>query len=79
MFSNYHLKYFVDAATALSVSEAARVNRVSSSAISQAIRSLESHFEMSLLDHAKKRFILTPEGRHLLKGATNLLRSICGT
>ena len=76
MFSNYHLKYFVDAATAQSVSEAARVNRVSSSAISQAIRSLESHFEMSLLDHAKKRFILTPEGRHLLKGATNLLRSV---
>jgi DNA-binding transcriptional LysR family regulator len=58
----YHLKYFVDAARFQSVSLSAKENLVSHSAVSQAIKSLEAHFEVNLVFHSKRRFQLTPEG-----------------
>lgn len=49
--------------------EASRTNGVSHSAISQAIRSLESSLETKLLNHAKHRFDPTSEGEMLFQYA----------
>ncbi len=51
-----HLKYFFDSATAQSLSRAAQQNRVSQSAISQAIRSIENSLDCSLIEHKRNRF-----------------------
>jgi DNA-binding transcriptional LysR family regulator len=67
MLSLQHLRYFQDAAGLGGVGAAARKHRVSSSAVSQAIRGLEAHFEVELLRHSKNRFVLTDEGQALLE------------
>jgi len=67
MVSLAHLKYFRDSALSGGIGAAAKLNRVSPSAVSQAIKSLESYFEVELLEHAKNRFILTPQGKSLLQ------------
>ena len=54
----YHLKYFIDAARFQSVSLSAKENLVSHSAVSQAIKSLEAHFEVNLVFHSKRLFQL---------------------
>jgi LysR family transcriptional regulator, carnitine catabolism transcriptional activator len=59
----YHLKYFQDAAQTGQISEAARLNHVSQSAISQAIKTLELTFGCQLIEHKRNRFQLTDEGR----------------
>jgi LysR family carnitine catabolism transcriptional activator len=69
MINLYHLKYFCDAYRAKSLMEASRANGVSHSAISQAIRSLESSLETKLLHHAKHRFDPTNEGEMLFQYA----------
>jgi DNA-binding transcriptional LysR family regulator len=58
----YHLKYFIDAARFLSISRSAEHNHISHSAVSQAIKSLETHFDADLIFHAKRKFELTPQG-----------------
>lgn len=58
----YHLKYFIDAAKFGSISLSAKANFVSHSAVSQAIKSLENHFDVNLVFHSKRLFQLTPEG-----------------
>ncbi|MBK9322109.1 MAG: LysR family transcriptional regulator [Bdellovibrionaceae bacterium] len=73
MWNLYHLKYFSDAATKLSITDSAKINNVSVSAVSQAIRSLESQLGAVLLEHRKKDFYLTSAGRVLLAEATDLL------
>lgn len=60
--NTYHLQYFLDAAQAGSMSKAAQLNRVSHSAISQSIKSLENELKVELLKHSRRRFELTPEG-----------------
>lgn len=62
-----HLRYFRDAVLLKGVAAAAKRNYVTPSAISQAIKSLESHFETELLAHAKNQFILTNQGRILFE------------
>lgn len=76
MINPYHLRYFVDAAKAGSLSEAARKNRVSQSAVSQAIRSLEKSLGFELITHQKKLFHLTDEGRVVLEQAEGVFRSL---
>lgn len=66
MISLYHLKYFQDAALLGGVGAAAKKNHISPSAVSQAIKGLEGHFNVTLLRHKKNRFELTEEGRALL-------------
>lgn len=68
------LHYFRDAALGGSVAAAARKHRISSSAVSQAIRGLERHFGAELLDHGRNRFALTDEGRRLLAQSDELIR-----
>lgn len=69
MLNPYHLKYFCDACQNRSLSKSAEMNRVSHSAISQAIKSLELHLEVPLLLHARRKFQLTNAGELLFKEA----------
>lgn len=58
-----HLKYFFDAVSSGSVSQAARNNFVSQSAISQGIMRLEVALKVSLTTHQKQGISVTEEGR----------------
>lgn len=72
----YHLKYFIDAARFQSVSLSAKENLVSHSAVSQAIKSLEAHFEVNLVFHSKRLFQLTPEGELCFIEGQKILRQL---
>lgn len=61
------LKYFLHAAQSKSISQAAKENYVSQSAISQAISKLEMTLGKPLITHEKNRFQLTSEGQLLLE------------
>lgn len=69
----YHIQYFVDAVELGGISAAARKNFVSHSAVSQAIKSVESHFNLKLISHKKKSFEVTPSGYSLVTRAKDLL------
>lgn len=75
MLNPYHLKYFCDACQTGSVIRSAEINRVSHSAVSQAIRSLESVLDKKLLHHAPRRFDLTNEGRVLFQHSKELFEN----
>ena len=72
----YHLKYFIDAARFGSVSRSAKENFVSHSAVSQAIKNLETYFDVNLIFHSKRRFQLTPEGELCLIEGKKLFLTI---
>jgi DNA-binding transcriptional LysR family regulator len=76
MLSLSHLKYFCDAAMLGGIGQAAERNRVSPSAVSQAVRGLESHFEVELLRHSRNRFELTSAGRELLERSRVIFTSV---
>ncbi len=63
----FHLKYFFDAARLQSTTQAAKLNHVTQSAISQAIRSLESNLKQELITHRRNHFELTDAGQTVLK------------
>lgn len=69
MLNPYHLRYFCDACSLGGLAKAAEMNRVSHSAVSQAIRSLENSLGAKLLNHAKRRFEPTNQGRILFQHA----------
>lgn len=75
MINPYHLKYFCDACRNQSLVKSADVNRISHSAISQAIKSLENTLNTKLLFHGKRQFILTPEGHRLFEQSDDLFLS----
>src|SRR4051812_17981688 len=58
-----HLKYFYDAVSQGQISAAARKNRISQSAVSQAIGNLEKTLQCRLLVHQRKRLELTDAGK----------------
>jgi DNA-binding transcriptional LysR family regulator len=76
MINPYHLRYFVDAAKTGSLSEAAKKNRVSQSAVSQAIRSLERSLGFQLTTHQQRVLNLTDEGKAVLDQSEGVFRSI---
>jgi len=76
MINLHHLLYFSDAARAKSLSVAARKNRVSQSAVSQAIGSLERSLGLRLTTHEKKRFCLTEEGKSIFLQSDQVFRSV---
>src|SRR5258708_1606494 len=59
------LKVFCDLAETQSFTKAAQINKVTQSAVSQQISSLERHFKSLLIERSKKRFRLTREGQVL--------------
>ncbi len=63
----YKLRYFYDAARLRSVTESARVNFVTQSAVSQAIRGLEDELDTKLIRHGRNSFELTDGGQVALK------------
>ena len=65
MMNFHHLKYFQDAAATGSLARSAALNRVSPSAVSQAIRMLEVALGVELVNHARRRLELTDTGRRL--------------
>ncbi len=76
MLNPYHIKYFFDACRSGSLSEAAKINSVSHSAISHAIRSLESKLDAKLLHHAKRRFHLTSQGQILFEQSQIIIEGL---
>lgn len=67
------LKIFADLASTGNFSEAARLNGISQSAVSQALQTLEKSLKVTLIDRTQKRFTLTPEGLLLQRRS----REIC--
>lgn len=57
-----NLKYFYDAVETKSISEAAKRNFVTQSAVSQGIQKLEKALSLSLITHQRNCFKLTAEG-----------------
>lgn len=72
----WHLKYFLAAAKAGNLGDAAREYRVTHSTVSQAIRSLEATLGVQLMRHAKRRFELSDEGRLLVERGRDLLDGV---
>lgn len=70
------LKYFFDAGVHGSVAESARINSVSQSAVSQAIRKLESQLGVALVRHQKRQFELSAEGREALQHIEPVLNGL---
>lgn len=72
----FYLKCFYDAALMGSVSESARRNFVSQSAVSQAIAKLEKSLAVPLCHHKKLQFKLTVEGEIVLQQARAIFFAI---
>lgn len=75
MYNLFHVGYFVDAAHAGSLAAVARKHRVSQSAVSQAIRSLETAFGLALCHHERKSFRLTDDGKAMLRTCEEMLKA----
>lgn len=70
------MKYFYDAARFESVTESAKINFVTQSAVSQAIRSLEDQLKVKLIHHRKNSFGLTDEGLVTFKECSIIFNAI---
>ncbi len=66
-------KVFRDLVETASFSQAAALNSITQSAVSQQIRGLERHFKAVLIERGKKNFSLTPEGRAFLDASQEIL------
>lgn len=67
------LKVFCDVVETRSFSKAARLNRVTQSAVSQQIRTLEKRYDRKLLDRAPRAIHPTPAGEKLYEAAREVL------
>jgi len=68
-----HLRYFVAAADALNISQAAKHLHVSQPPLSRQIRDLEQELGTALFDRAHKKLRLTPAGQYFLEEARKIL------
>lgn len=75
MISLSALKYLIDTAKLQSLSKASKINYVSSSAISQAIKAIESHYEIQIFVHGKNKFEMTEHGEQFVERAKIFLES----
>ncbi len=71
-----YLKFFHDAVLSGSVSESAKRNFVTQSAVSQAISKLEKALGVQLCQHKKQKFILTEEGKLVFEHAKHVFSSV---
>ncbi len=76
--NSWHIKYFIEASQQQSLQAAAQKYFITPSAVSQAIRTLESELGTPLLTHQKRVFQLTQEGQLFLEKATQLISQIDG-
>lgn len=75
-FNLIHLKFFCDAVILCSVSEAAKKNFVTQSAISQGIAKLEKVIGVQLVTHSRSSFQLTEEGRIVFEQAGEVFKTL---
>lgn len=71
-----HLKYFCDAALNKSISEAAKINFVTQSTVSQAIVKLEITLRTPLLVHSRQKFQLTEQGQSVFEHARTIFKVV---
>lgn len=71
-----NLKYFYDAVETKSISEAARRNFVTQSAVSQGIQKLEKALSLILITHQRNYFKLTPEGENIYSLTQQIFRTV---
>ncbi|MGZ3790235.1 MAG: LysR family transcriptional regulator [Bacteriovorax sp.] len=76
MINLNHLKYFYDVCDSKSFTKSAKKNFISHSAISQAIKSLELSYGVTLMEHRKNFFELTEEGTVLFESIQLIFDSI---
>lgn len=69
------LKVFCDLVETESFTKAAEINKVTQSAVSQTISSLERHFKSLLIERSKKNFRLTREGEVVYDYSKRLLQT----
>lgn len=68
-----NLKVFSDLVESESFSQAAKLNGITQSAVSQQMRAMEKHFGVLVVDRSQKQFRLTREGNHIYKTAKEIL------
>lgn len=71
-----HLKYFCDAMTCSSISEAAKQNYVTQSTVSQAIAKLELCVGVPLIVHSRQKFQFTEEGKIVFDQARHIFKAV---
>ena len=71
-----HLKYFCDAVIYHSISEAAKINYVTQSAVSQAIAKLEISLGASIVIHTRQKFQVTEEGKIVFEQARHIFKAV---
>lgn len=69
-----YFKIFSDLVEKKSFSEAAKVNNITQSAVSQQLRTMEKHFNVLIVDRSQKQFRLTQEGEKIYKDSQEILR-----
>lgn len=74
-----HLKFFCDAVVYESISEAAKMNYISQSAVSQAITKLESIFGVQLFFHNRQKLLVTDEGKVVFEQARLIFKTVQDT
>lgn len=74
-----HLKFFCDAVSHKSVSEAAKLNYVTQSAVSQAISKLEKIIGTDLIVHNRQKFQVTEEGYIVFEQARHIFKAVQDT
>lgn len=70
------LKYFIDAVEHQSITKSSQLNHVSRPAVSQAILRLEVWYGKALLEHEKRSFNLTPQGKIFFKKAKTIFENL---
>lgn len=71
-----HLKFFCDTVIYQSISEAAKMNFITQSAVSQAISKLESIFGVTLIIFTKQQLTLTKHGQIVFDQATDIFKAV---
>ncbi|CCB85575.1 putative uncharacterized protein [Parachlamydia acanthamoebae UV-7] len=71
-----HLKYFCDAVNFNSISEAAKANFVTQSAVSQAISKLEISLGAKVIVHSRQKFQITEEGKIVFEQARHIFTAV---
>lgn len=66
-------KVFCDLADTSSFSNAAKLNSITQSAVSQQIRTLETRYNVMLIERGRRNFSLTPEGQAFLEASRQIL------
>lgn len=71
-----HLRYFYDTIRLSSVSQAAKANCVTQSAVSQGIMKLEKSLNTELLTHCRNKIKITSEGERFFHSCQQVMKSV---